>query len=67
MKSFFDYVREQGIEIPERTISGEWFHEHGFPMIVRCCCCDMTMASPSAWIDKQGYTYCSDCAEVEEE
>ena len=27
----------------------------------------MTMASPSAWMDDEGYTYCSDCADIKEE
>ena len=67
MKSFFEYVKEKGIEIPEKTIPGSWFREHGYPMVVRCSCCEMTMAIPSAWIDDEGYTYCGDCADVEEE
>ena len=65
MKSFFDYVRtELNIPIPEGNIPGEWFSKHRFPMIVRCCCCEMTMALPSAWIDTDGSTYCADCAGV---
>ena len=67
MVSFFDFVRNQGIEVPKGNISGAWFHENGFPMVVACSCCGMTMASPSAWIDDEGYTYCTDCANVEEE
>lgn len=67
MKSFFDYVRERGIDIPEKEIPGNWFSKHGYPMVVRCSCCEMTMAIPSAWIDEEGYTYCSDCAGVNEE
>ena len=67
MKSFFEYVKETGIEVPEKTIPGSWFREHGYPMVVRCACCEMTMAIPSAWIDDEGYTYCSDCADTEEE
>jgi len=67
MKSFFDYVKSQGVEIPESNIPGSWFRENGYPMVVRCFCCDMTMASPSAWIDEQGFTYCTDCAGIESE
>lgn len=67
MKSFDEYVRERfHEEMPKGNISGAWFAEHHIPMIVRCCCCEMTMASPSAWIDDNGYTYCSDCAGDEE-
>lgn len=67
MISFFDYVQKRGIEIPKGNISGEWFSKHGYPMVVRCSCCDMTMAIPSAYIDDEGYTYCSDCAGVNAE
>jgi len=66
MKSFYEYVRARGIEIPEGNISGEWFAKHGYPMIVRCSCCEMTMATPSCFIDDEGYTFCSDCADVSE-
>lgn len=65
MISFMDYVKNEGISIPDGNIPGDWFSKHGFPMVVRCSCCDMTMAIPSAWIDDDGYTYCSDCADVE--
>ena len=67
MKNFIQYVKDRGIEVPEGNISGEWFSKHCYPMVVRCSCCEMTMAIPSAWIDDEGYTYCSDCAGVEEE
>ena len=68
MKSFFDYVRtELHVSIPEGNIPGSWFAENGICMVVRCSCCGMTMASPSAWIDDDGDTYCADCADIEEE
>ena len=68
MISFSEYVKKElNVEIPKGNISGSWFYDNGIPMIVRCCCCDMTMASPSAWIDDEGYTYCADCADIEEE
>lgn len=68
MISFSEYVKKElNVEMPNGNISGSWFYDNGIPMIVRCCCCDMTMASPSAWIDDEGYTYCADCADIEEE
>lgn len=68
MISFSEYVKKElNVEMPKDNISGSWFYDNGIPMIVRCCCCDMTMASPSAWIDDEGYTYCADCADIEEE
>jgi len=68
MLSFKDYIREnRGVEMPQGTISSEWFQENRIPMVVRCTCCGMTMASPSAWIDDEGYTYCTQCAGVKED
>ena len=67
MISFRQYVEARGIEIPKGNIPGEWFSKHGYPMVVRCSCCEMTMAIPSAWIDDEGYTYCSDCGSVSDE
>ena len=64
MKNFIQYVKDHGIEVPEKNIPGEWFSKHGYPMVVRCCCCEMTMAIPSAFIDDDGYTYCTDCANI---
>lgn len=67
MKNFFDYVRtELHTSIPEGDIPGSWFVENDIPMVVDCSCCEMTMASPSAWVDDEGYTYCADCADIEE-
>ena len=68
MQSFKEYIESHGYEkMPESNISGSWFIQNHLPMVVRCCCCDMTMAVPSAWIDDEGYTYCRNCAKVEEE
>ena len=68
MKSFTDYIKEKlDLEMPKGNVPGSWFADNGIPMVVRCCCCDMTMVSPSAWIDDEGYTYCGTCADVEEE
>lgn len=68
MRSFADYIKEElDLEMPKGNVPGSWFADNRIPMVVRCCCCDMTMTSPSAWIDDEGYTYCGDCANVEEE
>ncbi len=65
MTSFSDYIKYNfDLEMPHGEISGAWFSENRLPMVVRCSCCDMTMASPSAWIDDDGYTFCSGCAGV---
>lgn len=62
MKPFKRWLKEnRGIEMPEGDIDGAWFAQHNLPMVVRCSCCDMTMASPNAFVDNAGYTYCSGC------
>lgn len=64
MRTAEQYLREEmGIEMPEGTVDGSWFAEHRLPMIVRCTCCDMTMALPSAVIDDDGTIFCPSCAE----
>jgi hypothetical protein len=67
MKSFSDYMKARNVEIPEGNIPGSWFSEHRLPMVVSCACCEMTMVLPSAFIDEDGYIYCSDCAGVSED
>lgn len=67
MKSFSEYIESKGYpKMPEGNVPARWFMENFLPMMVRCSCCDMTMASPSAWIDDNGYTFCADCAGVSE-
>ena len=68
MLSFREYVEtKMNLKMPHGNISGEWFFENGIVMVVACSCCGMTMASPSAWIDDEGYTYCAQCADIEGE
>ena len=68
MISFRQYVESHmNIKVPRGNISGAWFAENGLSMVVACSCCGMTMASPSAWVDDQGFAYCSECADIEEE
>ena len=54
---------EMNIELPDGNINGAWFAKHHLPMIVRCTCCDETMALPSAKIRDDGTIYCSICVE----
>lgn len=63
MTTFRNYIlANYGLEMPGPQIPGTWFSDNGIPMIVSCACCGMTMSSPSAWIDSDGYCYCSSCA-----
>ena len=64
MKTIRNFLAENDITMPEGTINGAWFAEHDLPMIVSCTCCGMTMALPSAYVDEDGYTYCSGCADA---
>ena len=64
MKTIKNFLAENDIIMPEGTINGRWFAEHDLPMIVSCTCCGMTMALPSAYVDEDGYTYCSGCADA---
>ena len=62
MKTFVDWAKENGIDVPEHSISGKWFADHGIPMVVACTSCGTTMCAVSAMIDDDGHTYCSSCA-----
>ena len=68
MTTFRNYsAREFQLEMPTGTISADWFYDNGLPMIVECACCGITMSSPSAWVDYDGYTYCSSCVGAEDD
>lgn len=63
MRTFREWLRdERNLEMPENTIPGSWFAENGLPMVVRCTCCETTMALPSAYLDFEGRIFCSSCA-----
>ena len=63
MRDAKTWIKEElGFEMPEGQVSGDWFVKHGLPMIVRCTCCQSTMALPSAMIDDEGHMYCPSCA-----
>lgn len=62
MKSFTKWLKDtHNMEMPKGTVDASWFVDHGLPMIVQCSCCTMTMSLPNAFVDDEGYTYCSDC------
>lgn len=65
MKNFRNYIKDEfNIEMPKGNIPGDWFSKNGLPMVVRCTCCDMSMVSPSAWLNDDGECFCADCAGV---
>ena len=58
-------LTELHLEMPKETVPLQWFLENELPTVVECTCCGMTMALPAAFIDDEGYTFCSSCAESE--
>lgn len=68
MKTFRDWFEKNypNEKYPTGSVSGQWFANHGIPMIVACTCCEMTMTAPSALLDDEGQVFCSGCGELEE-
>lgn len=68
MKKFKDwYEGVSGKEFPNAAIhNGNWFMEHGLPLVVSCLCCESTLLLPDAYLDDEGYIYCPSCAGVDE-
>lgn len=65
MKTFREwYIENYEKELPT-SMDGAWFSEHNLPMVVECICCGTTMALPSAYIDRNGYTCCTQCCGAE--
>ena len=63
MRSAQQFVfEEMGIQMPEGNIPNKWFAENYLPMIVKCTCCETSMALPSAVVDDDGTIYCHNCA-----
>lgn len=68
MQTFEQWLKvKRNIEMPKGSVPAAWFAEQDLPMIVMCSCCEMTMALPNAYINDEGYTYCSDCAGFDSE
>ena len=68
MKSFTDWYKvvSGGHEPPSGNIPYSWFEGEGFPMIVKCYCCEGTMLLVNSYIDENGYIFCPKCAGIEE-
>ena len=64
MRTAQQWIKEVlNIEMPSGKISGEWFMENNLPMIVKCTCCEMSMALPSAMINNEGEIFCPGCVD----
>ena len=68
MKKFKDWYKEvSGKEFPNAaTHNGNWFMEHGLPLVVSCTCCESTLLLPGTYLDDEDYIYCPSCAGAEE-
>ena len=63
MKTAKEWLKDElNIDLPNGSINGSWFAENHLPMVVRCSCCETTMALPSAIMDDDGTIYCKNCA-----
>lgn len=62
MQTFEQWLKvNRGIGMPKGDVPERWFTDHDINMVVRCSCCEMTLTAPHAYIDNEGYTYCSKC------
>lgn len=67
MQTFAQWLKAtHNMDLPKGTVNGAWFMRHNFPMVVECKCCTATMALPSCYVDKNGFTYCTSCAKGDE-
>jgi len=67
MKTGREILKERGLKANENGLLavGDLL-EAGLPPAVKCTGCEMTMGLLSAFVDDEGYVWCSDCALVKE-
>ena len=65
MKTFKKWIRDElGLDLTDqKSLGGNWFAEHGIPMIVSCTCCHDTLNVASAVIDEDEKCFCRGCGE----
>ena len=63
MKTFKKWVRDElGLDLTDqKSLGGNWFAEHGIPMVVSCTCCHDTLNVASAVIDEDKKCFCRGC------
>ena len=61
MKTFKKWVRDElGLDLTDqKSLGGNWFAEHGIPMVVSCTCCHDTLNVASAVIDEDKKVFLS--------
>lgn len=55
-------MQSKGMNLSASHWTAEEFAKAGLPLIVQCKTCYQTMAFPTATVDREGYCYCSECA-----
>ena len=65
MKTFKKWIRDElGLDLTDqKSLGGNWFAEHGIPMVVSCTCCHDTLNVASAVIDEDKKCFCHGCGE----
>ena len=65
MKTFKKWIRDElGLDLTDqKSLGGNWFAEHGIPMIVSCTCCNDTLNVANAVIDEDKNCFCRECGE----
>ena len=65
MKTFKKWIRDElGLDLTDqKSLGGNWFIEHGIPMVVSCTCCHDTLNVASAVIDEDKKCFCRGCGE----
>ena len=65
MKTFKKWVREElGLDLTDQSsLGGNWFANHGIPMIAHCTCCNMEINVANAVIDEDKKCFCRECGE----
>ena len=63
MKTFKKWIRDElGLDLTDqKSLGGNWFAEHGIPMVVSCTCCHDTLNVASAVIDEDKNCFCREC------
>ena len=65
MKTFKKWIRDElGLDLTDqKSLNGNWFAEHGIPLIVRCTCCHDEINIAEAVIDENKECFCRGCGE----
>lgn len=63
MKTMKEFLKEQGLEVPQGAAYAQWYRDNEMPLFVKCSRCGAPkVALLKAYVDDSGDTYCPDCA-----